>query len=231
MLDKIFNRDDNTADDKEKQIQETIKNLTEQIGSLRQELQAKNTQIESLQDQAKTGAQSATATATQQAQELQHQIDTLKRQLNAAQVSGQSVNEASQAAQKQILDLQNKLNEANADKDKQLSDLQAKLAASASAAGATAPAAAQAAAVSETAQAASLAVGGQAWVTKEGGMNLRMRSGAGLEHGVLGSLPPGTAMTLLDGPQSADNYSWWHIRTSDGREGWVAGQDLRPFKD
>jgi Bacterial SH3 domain len=76
-----------------------------------------------------------------------------------------------------------------------------------------------------------LAVGGSAWVTRAGGLPLRLRSGAGLGHDVLDRLPPGTQMTLLDGPQQADNYAWWHIRTADGREGWVAGQDLRAQPD
>lgn len=29
-------------------------------------------------------------------------------------------------------------------------------------------------------------------------------------------------MTLLSGPQQADGHGWWNIRTTDGREGWVA---------
>jgi uncharacterized protein YgiM (DUF1202 family) len=68
-------------------------------------------------------------------------------------------------------------------------------------------------------------------VTREGGLPLRLRTGAGLEHDVRDRLQPGTQMTLLEGPKEADNYSWWHIRTTDGREGWVAGQDLRTQPD
>lgn len=218
MLGKLFNQDDDKADTKQEEIQATIQNLTNQIGTLRQELQGKNTQIEQLQEQLKSaqaGAQSSASTASQQTQQLQQQnqqlqqqITDLKRQLEQAKTGTQGDLQAA----KQLA----------AEKDKQIADLQAKLAATASAAGVTAPAGAQAAA---------LAVGGQAWVTREGGMGLRLRSGAGLEHNVLGSLPPGSELTLLGGPQQADNYSWWHIRTADGREGWVAGQDLRTQPD
>ncbi|WP_129626231.1 SH3 domain-containing protein [Candidatus Oscillochloris fontis] len=71
-----------------------------------------------------------------------------------------------------------------------------------------------------------LAVGRTAYVRKEGGKNLRLRSAAGLQTTVIDSLSPGTSMTLLAGPVDNDGYPWWHIRASDGREGWVAGTEL-----
>jgi hypothetical protein len=76
-----------------------------------------------------------------------------------------------------------------------------------------------------------LAVGGTAYVTRAGGLPLRLRSGAGLNHEAVDRLQPGTQMTLLEGPRQADNHAWWHIRTSDGREGWVAGEELRTQPD
>jgi uncharacterized protein YgiM (DUF1202 family) len=76
-----------------------------------------------------------------------------------------------------------------------------------------------------------IAVGGTAYVTRAGGLPLRLRSGAGLNHEQVGRLEPGTQMTLLDGPRQADNHAWWHIRTTDGREGWVAGEELRTQPD
>ena len=76
-----------------------------------------------------------------------------------------------------------------------------------------------------------LAVGGTAYVTSAGGMPLRLRSGAGLNHEAVDRLPPGTQMTLLEGPHQADNHAWWRIRTTDGREGWVAGEELRTQPD
>lgn len=71
-----------------------------------------------------------------------------------------------------------------------------------------------------------LAVGGTAYVQKAGGKNLRLRDAHGLDTNVIAGLPPGTQMTLLEGPVEDDGYPWWRIRTSDGREGWVAGTEL-----
>ncbi|MGQ9612410.1 MAG: SH3 domain-containing protein [Chloroflexus sp.] len=71
-----------------------------------------------------------------------------------------------------------------------------------------------------------LQVGGVAYVQKAGGKNLRLRSAPGLDSTVLDGLPLGTQLTLLAGPQEKDGYPWWQIRTSDGREGWVAGTEL-----
>ena len=76
-----------------------------------------------------------------------------------------------------------------------------------------------------------LAIGGTAYVTRAGGLPLRLRTGAGLNHEIAGRLQPGTQMQLLEGPQQADNHAWWRIRTSDGREGWVAGEELRMQPD
>ncbi|NTW00313.1 MAG: SH3 domain-containing protein [Oscillochloris sp.] len=71
-----------------------------------------------------------------------------------------------------------------------------------------------------------LAAGGTAYVQRAGGKNLRLRNAAGLESNVIDGLPPGTQMSLIAGPVEKDGYPWWHIRTSDGREGWVAGTEL-----
>jgi len=76
-----------------------------------------------------------------------------------------------------------------------------------------------------------LTAGASAWVTRAGGLPLRLRSGPSLSESVLDRLQPGTQMTLQDGPKQADGHGWWHIRTSDGKEGWVAGEDLRTQPD
>jgi Tfp pilus assembly protein FimV len=201
MLGNIFNKDkgDDKENEKEAQLQATVKNLTDQIANLRKELQEKNTKVEQLQADLGNSKKQAT---------------DLQGQLKSAQTSSSS---ASQSAQKASSDLQAKLNSANetiAQKDKLIAELQAKLAAAGS-----------------TASAPTLKVGSQAWVTRAGGGSLRLRSGAGLSHDVLGNIAPGSQLTLLEGPQAADNYSWWKVRTTDNREGWVAGQDLRTAAD
>lgn len=71
-----------------------------------------------------------------------------------------------------------------------------------------------------------LAVGNSAYVQRAGGKNLRRRSAPSLESHVIDGLEPGTHMTLLAGPTQAAGHAWWHIRTDDGREGWVAGEEL-----
>lgn len=71
-----------------------------------------------------------------------------------------------------------------------------------------------------------LSVGVKAYVQKAGGKNLRLRDAAGLESHVIAGLAPGTELSLISGPVEKDGYPWWHIRTDDGREGWVAGTEL-----
>jgi len=78
----------------------------------------------------------------------------------------------------------------------------------------------------EAPAAGGLAAGVTAYVQKAGGKNLRLRDKPGLDSNAFAGLAPGTSMTLLDGPVQDDGYPWWHIRTSDGREGWVAGTEL-----
>ncbi|HMQ30381.1 MAG TPA: SH3 domain-containing protein [Chloroflexaceae bacterium] len=71
-----------------------------------------------------------------------------------------------------------------------------------------------------------LGVGVSAWVRNAGGKNLRLRDKPGLQSNAFAGLPPGTQMTLLEGPVQDDGYPWWRVRVSDGREGWVAGTEL-----
>jgi hypothetical protein len=76
-----------------------------------------------------------------------------------------------------------------------------------------------------------LAVNCDAWVTREGGLVLRMRAGVGTDQPVIARLPVGTQVKLLEGPRAANEFNWWHVRTLGGREGWVAGEELRPQPD
>lgn len=71
-----------------------------------------------------------------------------------------------------------------------------------------------------------LHVGDTAFVKRAGGLPLRLRSQPSVSAQVLSLLAPGTQMTLLEGPRSADGHPWWRIRTTDNRTGWVAGDNL-----
>lgn len=71
-----------------------------------------------------------------------------------------------------------------------------------------------------------LAIGGSGWVRKAGGMPLNRRDAPGLQSNVHDSLPIGIQVTLLEGPRPADGFTWWRVKAADGREGWVAGEEL-----
>jgi|GEM_PF-471351 len=71
-----------------------------------------------------------------------------------------------------------------------------------------------------------LTIGSTAFVRQTGGKNLRLRNGPGLNTNAFAGLPPGTSMTLLEGPIDKDGYPWYRIRTVQGQEGWVAGTEL-----
>jgi len=71
-----------------------------------------------------------------------------------------------------------------------------------------------------------LHVGGTAFVARAGGLSLRVRATPSTSGQILGQLAPGTQVTLLEGPQAGQGHAWWRMRASDGREGWVAGENL-----
>jgi tetratricopeptide (TPR) repeat protein/uncharacterized protein YgiM (DUF1202 family) len=66
-----------------------------------------------------------------------------------------------------------------------------------------------------------LVIGQEAVVTSTEGDLLRIREGAGRSFEIIVQLEPGTVVTILEGPQIADDLSWWKIRTADGTEGWA----------
>jgi hypothetical protein len=66
-----------------------------------------------------------------------------------------------------------------------------------------------------------MGAGAQATVHVIRGDTLNVRDSAGLSGTVLEALADGTAVTLLEGPQTADGYVWWRVRTPSGVEGWA----------
>ena len=166
-------------------------------------------------------------TLQQQLAERNTQVEQLQQRLNSAESQTNQSDQAAkqlQAAQAQVQTLQ-----------QQIAQLQAQISQQAAPGQKSGSAWAQEAApAQQTAPAGgtTLSVGSSAWVTQAGGLPLRLRSQPGLaKDTVIDRLPPGTQMTLLEGPQPHDNHLWWRIRTTDGREGWVAGEDLRTQPD
>lgn len=66
-----------------------------------------------------------------------------------------------------------------------------------------------------------LTPGGLARVVNLNGSPLRARSTPGLTSGVVARIPEGSQVTLLEGPTSADGYTWWRVEAEAG-SGWVA---------
>ncbi|NWG18008.1 MAG: SH3 domain-containing protein [Chloroflexi bacterium] len=66
-----------------------------------------------------------------------------------------------------------------------------------------------------------LAVGGLATVNTTEGDNLNLRLGPGTNFEIIGKLPSGARVTLLEGPRFAEGLTWWKIRAASGIEGWA----------
>lgn len=78
----------------------------------------------------------------------------------------------------------------------------------------------------QAASCTTLAPNCDAWVTRKGGLSLRMRAGAGTDQAIVARLPVGTQLKVLEGPKSNGGREWWRVRTVGGNEGWVAGENL-----
>lgn len=74
-----------------------------------------------------------------------------------------------------------------------------------------------------------VAVGATVEVYNTDGEGLNMRGGPGLNFAAVELLPEETQLEVIDGPEEVDDFTWWQVRkTSDGTEGWVAAQFIRP---
>jgi uncharacterized protein YgiM (DUF1202 family) len=62
-------------------------------------------------------------------------------------------------------------------------------------------------------------------VKTDDGSNLNLRQDPSINGALVGKLPDGSRVVVLDGPQSADGYDWYHLDTDLGT-GWAAGQFL-----
>lgn len=68
-----------------------------------------------------------------------------------------------------------------------------------------------------------LAPGNRAIVTAPGGLN--MRNSPTTSGGLLLQLATSAVVTILEGPSSADGYTWWRVDDGSGNAGWVVQGD------
>ena len=61
-----------------------------------------------------------------------------------------------------------------------------------------------------------------AWVHASDGVNIRSAPTSSATR--LTTLPTGTQLTLLEAQTNPDGSTWYRIRLSDGREGWLSGR-------
>ena len=54
-----------------------------------------------------------------------------------------------------------------------------------------------------------------------------LREGAGVKHAILGRIPRGTKIDVLE-TRGPDNDRWFRVRAPGGQEGWVAASALSP---
>jgi hypothetical protein len=74
---------------------------------------------------------------------------------------------------------------------------------------------------------AGIGIGSVAWVAQEGGASTHLRTHPHFERGEdVTRITSGMQFTVLDGPEYEEGYTWWRVRTTDGREGWVPDEGL-----
>src|SRR5438034_6479321 len=71
-------------------------------------------------------------------------------------------------------------------------------------------------------------LGDSAIVLGTGGSGVKVRSSYGLSGDVVGVLPEGTLVSILDGPKNSDDLAWYRLKTRDGSglklAGWAAAK-------
>ncbi len=69
---------------------------------------------------------------------------------------------------------------------------------------------------------------GFARIGNTNGFGVNVRSEPGLEYELLTQLSDGSRVELTDEAQSADGFTWQHVRLEDGHLGWIADKFLIP---
>jgi hypothetical protein len=73
-----------------------------------------------------------------------------------------------------------------------------------------------------------LSAGYYATVANTDGLGLTVRGGPNTTNVVVEVVDEGTVVLILDGPQEAEDFSWWQVRLDNGLEGWAVGNYLEP---
>ena len=58
------------------------------------------------------------------------------------------------------------------------------------------------------------------------GAGLRIRENPSTQARIVTTAKEGAELTVLEGPEQGGGYTWWKLRTPDGKEGWGAGEWL-----
>ena len=75
-----------------------------------------------------------------------------------------------------------------------------------------------------------LRIDGFAYVNPEPPLPNNLRREAGKDQPLIGEIPPGEAMKILEGPVCADGWVWWNVRTLEGElSGWTAEGDRQTY--
>src|SRR5215216_4251396 len=146
--------------DKMKQMGEQMQNLSEQIGALQQQLAQKNAEVSGLQEQLKQTKSAAPDSGdAMKLQRAQNEINSLKQNLDMLQAQAKQAAKTPSAPASSV----------------------ATAAPSGTKSGATQSDATQSAAPQS---AHGLSIGGNAWVTRAGGLPLRLRSAPSLDGNI-----------------------------------------------
>jgi hypothetical protein len=68
---------------------------------------------------------------------------------------------------------------------------------------------------------AAVSVGATATVFTTEGDPLNIRSGPGTQFSIVDRVLSGETVSVLEGPVTAENFTWWRVRTPAGIEGWT----------
>lgn len=94
----------------------------------------------------------------------------------------------------------------------------------------TSPTAAPAAEGCPGAQPSRLSVGEFAYISTDPPLPNRLRQGPGKSNDVIGNIQPGEQLSILSGPQCANDWAWWKVEViATGQVGWTAEGDDQDY--